>query len=108
MATQGPGDGPCSGGVISMAITELHWLTNFSNRPVSLTRLDHGDPTKKKECPANTSTFLDWWWVPWCSAGADFAENHIVITLAGAPGTPATTVDMWQDWDSDGDWVRRS
>ncbi len=88
-----------------MAITELHWLNNYSNRSVSLTRLDDGDPTKTKQCPANNSVFLDWWWVPWCSEGADFPKNHIVMTLSGAP---ASTVHMWQHWDNDGDWVRRS
>jgi len=71
------------------AITELHWVNNYSGSALTITNLGR-------------STFISEQWVPWCSRGSDFAAHHIVIILNGV------TFFVWQDTDSDGNWVRLS
>jgi hypothetical protein len=83
------------------AITELHWVNNYSSSALTITNLEP-DPAFAATCPPGRSTFIAEQWVPWCSRGSDFAAHHIVITLAGV------TFFVWQDTDSDGNWVRLS
>ena len=83
------------------AITELHWVNNYSGSALTITNLEP-DPVFAATCPPGRSTFISEQWVPWCSRGSDFAAHHIVIIVNGV------TFFMWQDTDSDGNWVRLS
>jgi hypothetical protein len=83
------------------AITELHWVNNYSSSALTITNLEP-DPVFAVTCPPGRSTFISEQWVPWCSRGSDFAAHHIVITFNGV------TFFVWQDTDSDGNWVRLS
>ena len=83
------------------AITELHWVNNYSNSALTITNLEP-DPIFEVTCPPGRSTFISEQWVPWCSRGSDFAAHHIVIDLNGV------TFFVWQDTDIDGNWVRLS
>jgi hypothetical protein len=80
-------------------ITELHYVNNFSSTPLLITNFENGFT---RTCPGNASTFVSYQWVPWCSKGSDYPTRHIDITFGGA------THSMWQDRDTDGDFVRHS
>jgi hypothetical protein len=81
------------------AITELHFVHNYSSSAVTINNLENSFTLT---CPAATSTFISYQWVPWCSKGSDFPTHHIVITVSGV------MFNTWQDTDTDGNWVRLS
>lgn len=81
------------------AITELHYVQNYSNSTVTIANLENSFTIS---CPAGRPTFISYQWVPWCSKGSDFPTHHIVITVFGA------MFNTWQDTDTDGNWVRLS
>jgi hypothetical protein len=81
------------------AISELFYVHNYSSSAVSVTNLEN---SFTRTCPAATSTFIYYQWVPWCSKGSDFPTHHIVIAVSGV------MFNTWQDTDTDGNWVRLS
>jgi hypothetical protein len=98
---QGASDDSGRGCVITMgAITELHWVHNYSSSTLTITNFEP-DPDIEVTCPPG-STFLNYLWVPWCTKGSDFPTRHIRITGTGV------TFSMWQHSDTDGNWVRLS
>ena len=78
------------------AITELFYVNNFSSSTLTITNVENGF---SRSCPAGMSTLVSYQWVPWCSKGADFATHHIALVVSGV------TFFMWQDTDTDGNWV---
>ncbi|WP_155127309.1 hypothetical protein [[Actinomadura] parvosata] len=83
------------------AISELHFVNNFSTNALTLTNLEP-DPDYEKTCSPGRSTFVNYQWIPWCSKGSDFPAHHIRITLGGV------IFFVWQHTDTDGNWVRLS
>jgi hypothetical protein len=86
-------------------ITELHFVNNYSTGALTITNLEKqpGDPDYMATCPPGGSTFIEYMWVPWCSTGSEFSSgHHMVITVSGV------TSFVWQDRDTDGNWVRLS
>jgi hypothetical protein len=81
------------------AITELHWVNNYSSGPVAISNLENGF---RRICPAGQSTFISYQWVPWCSRGSEFPTRHIDIVVSGV------TFSAWQHSDTDDNWVRLS
>jgi hypothetical protein len=81
------------------AISELHYVHNYSSSAITIANLENSFTIS---CPATTSTFISYQWVPWCSKGSDFPTHHIVITVSGV------MFNTWQDADTDGNWVRLS
>ena len=79
------------------AITELHWVNNFSSSVVTVRNRENGF---LRDCPIGTSTFIDYQWVPWCGKGSDFPQRHIEIIVSGV------VFNVWQDDDTDGNRVR--
>jgi hypothetical protein len=82
------------------SITELVWVNNYSPSTLTLTNLEP-EPDYVRSCPPG-STYVSYTRVPWCDKGSLFSTHHIVITLNGA------TFFVWQQWDTDDNWVRLS
>ena len=81
------------------AVTELHWVHNYSSSVVTVINRENGF---RKDCPIGKSTFINYQNVPWCSKGSDFPGHHLEVVVSGV------VFNAWQDDDTDGNWVRLS
>jgi hypothetical protein len=86
-----------------VAITTVKRLVNHTAGDVVFT--DHeGKRPRSTTVPRHEEVELDWN-VPWCTSPGEFADGHRLTIVVR---TPARTFSIWQNAETDGDYVRLS